>query len=266
MRYALTVVALNCGLLCLTPPPSAATNEVDVQLIQRPGSVYDIEFTASKTGAATCQLTTPMINVPDCPIVDEEFTVVWTDLSIGDLQDETASDWTLIFDKSLGTETTVTLDLGFSDTNEIKVSDFPSIPMVIDPMDGATNAPQDTSIDWEAVTFPGAQIEVNLFGPSGPVNCDDSGGDDWPSGPGTCQPPVLLEPGDWIAVLEHFVNQRTTDDGIAVSGDPWAPENLTWVDLVSTGVSSFVVPEPATALLVAVGLVGLTVKRRHSMG
>jgi hypothetical protein len=176
-------------------------------------------------------------------------------------------DWTLTWDEGLETETIATIDFG-----SVLESDWLSFPTITNPLDGASGVPPTTSIDWtwpaspvldnvEALLFAGTLADVI----SGATNETYGSGElDHPPAPITWDPP-LLSPGTWTAFVSNEDTElREVPEGILIEGDDWVLENSDWLAASSLGISEFdVVPEPSTASLLALGLVGMAAVRRR---
>jgi hypothetical protein len=220
---------------------------------------YGVSFEAGKDGATTCGLVTPS-DTFDCSNGD---IVISLGLSWEDLEAEigtgAGTDWTLTWDEGLSTETIAQVDFG-----SVLESDWLSLPTITNPSDGASGVPPDTSIDWGWPGDPDLsdELEVALFGPNNERRYSDELAGDTTS----WTPLSPLAPGEWDAVVMNpNADIRAVPDGLSFSGDPWVLENSEWLAADSIDISTFnVVPEPSTALLLALGLVGIAAGRRRS--
>jgi hypothetical protein len=166
-------------------------------------------------------------------------------------------DWTLTYDEGLSTETIATIDFG-----SVLESDWLNLPTITNPPDGATDVSPHTSIDWTWPTSPGlGRIEVSLVEPGNELRETH----ELPLDATSVTPLSPLTPGDWLAVVLYETELRDGLDGIVITGNPWVPDEPEWLGALSMDLSSFtVIPEPSTALLLAVGLVVMVVGRRRS--
>lgn len=254
--------ALMFAMLTLSHPANAL-NELEISLVKYSdgigGDLYRILMEANKDGAATMEVTTPSgtflgANTGNL-FVPELLNSSLVDLSFSGLAGEIGTDWTLIWDKGLTTETVATIGFG-----SITVGEFLETPMFLNPPNGATGVSPDTSIDW-TYTIPATsaqvdRVEVFLTGPDG----QSLSSGELPLSATLWTSPTPLTPGAWEAIINNAIDIRTVADGIGgpISGDPWVIANLDWLQLTSADRTSFtVVPLPGALWLFASGIAAL---------
>jgi hypothetical protein len=244
--------------------PASADNGFEVSLFKDFDGIsntYGVAFDAEKPGFTTCTLETPS-GASDCGSAPDGILVVsgltnFDDLKTGYIGSGPGTDWTLTWDITLGTETKLEVDFG-----TVNMADWHSLPTITNPADGATGVSANTSIDW---TWPASptfgNIEVSFL-----VDCGASDSPDLPPNTTTWTPGSPLTPGiDCSVVVSNSEDILTGLDGLTITGDPWEfPEQEDWLDTSSIDISNFdVIPEPSTALLFALGLVGTAAVRRR---
>ena len=159
-------------LLLVLPFNRAIGGELGITFVKSSdgsgGFLYGSDFAAVKNGASTCKLTIPMGEV-FCALGEGELKASLRDLSFAQIEAETRGDWTLIIDEGLSTETTAVLDLGFGSTfPNLMENDWPPLPTIVSPLDGATGVSPSSSMEWSTDEMPNAEnthgIEVSLNG------------------------------------------------------------------------------------------------------
>lgn len=259
-------VATTALILCLTAAPSGAevNGWIDVGLKKLSDGSYEIKFAASKIGAQTCELTTPSNPAGVvCPEAEGEFGLSWTGLELSEIQTETAQSWTVVIDEALTTETVAIIDLGFTAVDPIEDSDWLPLPMIANPLDGATGvSPAIGSIDWDSQDFcpnvPNGAAEVNLIDPAGiGVDCDD---DLLTCASRSCDLfSPLVPPGLWTAVVENAIDVGSVSggvaDGVTITVGVWEFDDGSWLTLWSKDTSIFNV----VSLVPSIGATGLMV-------
>lgn len=235
------------------------------------GFLYDIEINTIKAGAATCELTT-LTGATACTKVGEEFSVNRTNLAWATMSLETTSSWTVVFDKSLPTETVAIIDLGFGTVDpDLEESTWLPVPTLTAPLDGALGVSPNTSFEWNygPLSATGAQldsVDVLLQG----LNNVEIESDELPLDSLSWTPLSPLASGDWTVKLENATTDiRLVPDGLTITKGTWDITNSDWLSLDSIDRASFTVatsvPEPATIALVSLGLAGIRFRRKKQL-
>jgi hypothetical protein len=201
-----------------TPTQAADVNYLEISLLKyRPNGtdVYGIAFDAGKDGATSCEVTTPSGTFA---CID---TALRLDLTHAELTAEigpgTGADWTLTWDKGLGTETVAAIDFG-----SVLVSDWWSLPSITNPLDGASGVSSDTSIDWTWPPSPDlSELDVLLLGP----NNEQRESGELPLNTTSWTPLSPLDPGFWQAAVSNRDDIRDVLDGLSITGDMWVLQN-----------------------------------------
>ena len=222
---------------------------------------------ANKDGATTFEISTPGgtfggSKTGDIFRPDQLFYDSLSDITFAKLATEIASDWTLIWDKGLVTETVAIIR--FRTFGTLMESNFLTTPILISPLSGATDISPNTSIDWTYdVPVADAQrdaVEVFLFGPtdpglvsgtvsdlidavlSGPSNLIQSS-DELPLDVTSWSPAAPLNSGTWVVLPANSSSILSTADGLGgpITGDPWVFENQDWLELTSIAGAGFTV-------------------------
>jgi hypothetical protein len=214
--------------------------------------------------ATTCTLVTPSNpGGVDC----FGAVVFMTKPDLNGVTTEIGTPWTLTWDKdSSPTEVTISFP-------SLSAGDWPLLPSISNPLDGATGVSPNTTIDWNygSVAACDAQTDdfsVQLFGPNGEQHEVDGSGDLTPE-PGelpctalSWQAPAPLAAGWWDAIVVNDISIVDVPDGLTIPDDTWVLDNQDWLSLGSVDSSHFLVPEPTTALLLGSGLIGLAINGR----
>jgi hypothetical protein len=247
---------------------------------------YSIFFDANKDGATTCTLETPSDpGGSACPFGPDDRDLsgfIRTGLTCTELEAEietAGTDWTLVWDEGLGTETVADIDFGtinFNCENESGATEWPSdFPTITNPLDGASGVSPDTSVDW---TWPASPVLYSvaavLVGPNSDVR--GSGKLPHPPPPTSWPPDSPLTPGQWIAVaMNEDRDIRTVSTGLTITGDSWPLDNDSgWLGANSLDISDFTVAAPVPSLsprgiamlgglVFAIAVAGLAVQRRR---
>jgi hypothetical protein len=236
----------------MQPAPAVEFLEVSFERIDNLGTLeYAISFSANKGTATTAELQTPR-GTYTCVWSGDEWRPepsFWADhrgLTFSELLSLIAPDWLLTWDKDLLLETVAHINYG-----SVAEVDFPIVPIITQPTDGATGVASNTSIEWnygggDPCSPAPDRIEVCIVEPT-PVLCiemDDCSDMSW-------SPPSPLPEDDYLVAVLVGQDIRDVADGIGgpIQGDPWVLENVEWLALVSVDAASFQVGTSAVTSL-----------------
>ena len=214
------------------------------------GPTHRIGINASKTGAVSCELTTPggtynLVPAGDRFEGDANFWNDYTNISFTDVADAFDSNWTLVWDAAGANETIATID----NFGALAEADFLALPVLTAPT-GAVAVPPNPTIDW---TWSGDGSEAGFEDQDAWVGrttaqpfelelIQDS--NSFTGHVRSWTPPELLANGTWLAGVNANRSFRTVGDGFGtVTGDPWVIEG-TWLLLSSTALGQFAVVTP----------------------
>jgi len=213
---------------------------------------YHIDVDAQKIGASTCELTIAGIAYSFPLGADNEFTPgadfasQYRNLTFPELSAAIDSDWLIILDKDLLTETRATIRIP-----DVHESDWDALPTITNPAPGAVDVPQDTSIDWTHDGPADEAHELVLEQVNGGAVYESDEFSDHSTTSWT--PPSNLIAGEWRVMVEYFVDTGFVINGVAdgfvdgVEGDPWILDNYDWFGFDSSGYSQFtVISDPTT--------------------
>jgi len=269
--FTIVITILFTSLMTL-PLKAVADNVLEISFLKYSdgsgGALYGIIIQADKDGATTLEISTPSgtfvgSNVGDGFVPERLFYDSLSDITFANLTSEIASDWTLIWDKGLATETVAIIR--FRTFGTLMESHFLAVPTLTNPMHGALDISPNTSIDWNYdVPVADAQqdfVEALLFGPTDPslvsgelsdlikaivLGSSDltQSSDDLPLDVTSWTPKAPLHSGTWIASSINGSSLIDTADGIGgpITGDPWILENEEWLDAISVDGAGFTIP------------------------
>jgi len=256
MTRRIVIVATTClFLLPVTVATVRADNVLEVAFDKYFSGAeyrYDIPIFFDKDGAATCRLENPYGDYTCIPF-SAGFTPIspyWaghSNLTFAQLTARIAGVWTIYWDEGLPTETVAVIDFG-----AVEDTEFPRLPVLVVPPDGAFNVHPDVTIDWDYGGIDPCTVQIDIveafvtmtppeYTSSGELACDVTA---W-------TPPEPLAEGQWRAEVHNAVSIRNTVDGIGgpIVGDPWELENEDWLDLQSIVWAHFTVSSVAAEAL-----------------
>jgi hypothetical protein len=257
--------------LMTLPLTAAAQNQLEISFIRysdgSDGALYAISIGANKTGATTIEISTPSgtfegVNIRGGFTTEQLFFDSLSDITFAKLATEIASDWTLIWDKELATETVAIIR--FRTFGTLMESNFLAVPTLTNPLNGETEVKPNTSVDWTYdVPVAEAQqdiVEVLLFGPtdSSLVSAETSdlikaliydpndltqSSNELPLDVTSWSPATPLGAGTWVIISTNADSVLDTAGGLGgpITGDPWILENEDWLDLSSIDGAGFTV-------------------------
>ncbi len=249
-RYLFVIAVLLFASVFVMPVNAAEYLEIVFNKSVGAGDadVYAIELGANKSGAVMAKLTTPL-GVYDCIPAGEGWlpeAVFWTDhagLTFSEFETVIAGDWTLVWDEMLGTETVAEIEYG-----TVTEGEFPEVPAITQPADGAVGVDPNTSIDWDyggtdpCVAYED-RVEVCHWEVFPVISCADVDSCNVVS----WTPPAPLADGDHFVRVTNSVDVREVASGIGtVTGDPWILENVEWLALQGMDQVAFEVGPSAT--------------------
>lgn len=210
---------------------------------------YEVLFEFGKPGASTCDLSTPNGEYSlDCAdgrcVPSQEFLDDHSTLSFAELTTALELPWILVWDADLDEEVMVSVDFG-----SIEEDEFPGMPILLNPEDGAIYVrpdPNPITIDWTYDQDPcEAQpdaVDVVMHGPGGielvgdEVTKTDCSITEW-------TPPLPLGEGLWDLAVFNSISLRDIPTGLTI--DPpgsWEFDNTDWLSSLASTEADFAVP------------------------
>ena len=249
MGYRLKALVTIFSLVLAAAPPCFAENSLNVFLGRMDtfgsGTVFIARVVTNKDGATAAVLTTPQGSYPLqnlgpywYPAIYGPFEADHSGLPWVDMATVVASDWILVWDEGLPTETTA--NIGFGQLSE---ADFAPVPFITYPEKGVE---YPMGVSWVEWNYGAEDPCVGPVGETRVLIYDAAGGHQESFGPLPCDAGYVAFSlpsfgADHIVLVDKQINQRATVDGIggAITGDPWVLENEYWLMLSSRDQTAF---------------------------